>query len=67
MGGRGHGAGMNSWFLAAASLAAFLTAAKSHGRQVRLERELAGVWEVVFGGSNPPAVVAIWRTDRIIF
>jgi len=28
-----------------ASVAAFLAAAKSHGRQVRLERELAGYWE----------------------
>ncbi len=34
-----------------ASVAAFLAAAKSHGRQVKLERELAGYWEVRFGAA----------------
>ena len=49
-----------------ASVAAFLAAAKSHGRQVRLERELAGYWEVRFGAAlrrgTPPgrATDAAW-------
>src|SRR5438034_2845345 len=50
-----------------ASFAAFLAAAKSHGRQLRLERELAGYWEVRFGGTNPPFVAALWRRDRVRF
>lgn len=53
--------------LLALSVAAFLLAAKSHGRQVRLERERAGHYEVVFGGTNPPFVEALWRRDRIRF
>src|SRR5262245_1556374 len=58
---------MNVWFLGAMILVAFLAAAKAHGRQVRLERELAGIFEVVFGGRNPPAVEGIWRKDRWVF
>src|SRR2546426_10713554 len=50
-----------------ASVAAFLAAAKSHGRQLRLEREVAGYWEVRFGGTNPPFVAALWRRDRVRF
>jgi hypothetical protein len=46
------------------SLALLLAAAKAHGRQVRLERELEGHREVVFGGDNPPFVEALWRRDR---
>lgn len=46
------------------SVALLLVAAKAHGRQVRLERELEGHHEVVFGGENPPFVMALWRRDR---
>jgi hypothetical protein len=49
------------------SVVTFLLAAKSHGRQVRLERERAGYTHVVFGGVNPPYVEALWRRDRIRF
>jgi hypothetical protein len=38
-----------------------------HGRAVRREREALGVATVVFGGVNPPAVVALWRADRVAF
>lgn len=53
-------------FLAALllSVALLLVSAKAHGRQVRLERELEGHHEVVFGGENPPFVTALWRRDR---
>lgn len=50
--------------LALVSIATFLLAAKSHGRQVRLERERAGFHTVVFGGSNPSFVEQVWRKDR---
>jgi hypothetical protein len=49
------------------SLAAFLTAAKAHGREVRLEREAKGHHEVVFGGTNHPDVEAIWQRDRWVY
>ena len=49
------------------SLVLLLVGAKAHGRQVRLERELEGHREVVFGGENPPFVVALWRRDRVRF
>jgi hypothetical protein len=48
-----------------ASVVAFLLAAKAHGRQLRLERELQGYHHVVFGGTNPPFVEALWRADRV--
>ncbi|MEZ4449210.1 MAG: hypothetical protein R3B09_06995 [Nannocystaceae bacterium] len=51
----------------AASAAAFLLAAKAHGRELRLEREAAGVMKVVFGGSNPPFVEALWAAERLRF
>jgi len=50
-----------------ASLVAFLAAAKVHGRQLRLERELAGYFHVTFGGRNPEFVEALWRAERIRF
>jgi hypothetical protein len=49
----------------AASVVTFLLAAKAHGRQLRLERELEGYHRVVFGGTNPPFVEALWRADRV--
>jgi hypothetical protein len=51
--------------LLGASVVAFLLAAKAHGRQIRLERELEGHHRVVFGGTNPPYVEALWRADRV--
>jgi hypothetical protein len=53
--------------LVVASACLFLTAAKAHGRELRLEREAAGVFHVVFGGQNPPVVEAIWRAERARF
>jgi hypothetical protein len=50
----------------ATSVAAFLMAAKAHGRQVRLERQLAGYWDVTFGAPNPPFVEALWMRERIV-
>jgi hypothetical protein len=50
-----------------ASVIAFVLAAKAHGRQIRLERELEGYHHVVFGQSNPPFVEALWRADRVRF
>lgn len=44
--------------------AAVLAAAKAHGRQVRLERELAGFDAVDFMAENPAQVEAIWARDR---
>lgn len=55
------------WLVIGLGAATFLAAAKSHGRQLRLERELAGYWEVVFGGHNPAFVEALWRRDRVWF
>ena len=40
-------------------------AAKTHGRQIRRERERAGYTHVTFGGDNPPFVTALWRRDRV--
>lgn len=52
-----------AWLLVL-GIAAFIAAAKSHGRQLRLERQLAGYINVTFGGENPPFVEALWRRDR---
>jgi hypothetical protein len=46
---------------------AFLAAAKAHGRQLRIERELAGYFQVRFGGQNPEWVEAFWRRERAYF
>ncbi len=54
--------------LLGASVVAFILAAKAHGRQIRLERELEGHHHVVFGtGTNPPYVEALWRADRVLY
>ncbi len=53
--------------LAVWSAVSFVAAAKTHGRQVRLERELAGVFSVTFGARNPPVVEALWQRDRGIY
>ncbi len=51
----------------AGSAALFLAAAKAHGRQLRLEREKAGYWEVTFGGKNPAWVEGLWKQERVLF
>jgi len=55
--------------LYAIAVVIFLAAAKLHGRQLRLEREHAGVMSVDFRrrSENPPFVVALWRKDRWTF
>jgi hypothetical protein len=53
--------------LLVSSACLFLTAAKAHGRELRLEREAAGVFHVVFGGQNPPVVDALWGAERARF
>ena len=55
------------WIVLAGSIAAYLLAAKVHGHQLRLERELAGYFEVTFGGSNPPFVESLWARERMIY
>lgn len=55
------------WMMALLGVASFLAAAKTHGRQLRLEREWAGIWTVDFGGGNPPFVEALWRRERFLF
>lgn len=54
-------------FLVAAAL--FVAAAKTHGRQVRLERELQGFDHVDFrrDHANPPWVEDVWRRDRVAY
>jgi hypothetical protein len=51
----------------ALSVGLFLAAAKAHGRQLRLEREKAGYFEVAFGGKNPAFVEGLWRQERLLF
>ena len=50
-----------------ASVAAYLLAAKAHGLQLRVERELAGYFEVTFRAKNPDFVEALWSRERIIY
>lgn len=58
---------MRTALLVLTSIVLFLAAAKAHGRELRLEREAAGVSHVDFGRRNPPVVEAIWRAERIRF
>jgi hypothetical protein len=58
---------MARWLLLGLGAATFLVVAKSHGRQIRLERELAGYWEVTFGAQNPAWVESLWRRDRFVY
>lgn len=53
------------WIVLVLSVITFLIAAKSHGRQLRLERELAGYYHVTFGGTNPPFVEELWHKERV--
>jgi hypothetical protein len=60
---------MTLWtlLLVVLTIGLLLVAAKAHGRQVRLHRELHGHLRVEFGGENDPFVEALWRRDRIRF
>src|SRR5438045_8903489 len=58
--------GPDGWVLGL-GVATFLVAAKAHGRQLRIERELAGYWEVSFRARNPAFVEALWRRERIVY
>lgn len=51
----------------AGSFALFFASAKAHGRQLRLERERAGYFEVAFGGKNPAFVEGLWKQERLLF
>ena len=55
------------WLTLVIGAGAFLAAAKAHGRQLRIERELAGYFQVRFGGQNPEWVEALWRRERAYF
>lgn len=56
------------WATILLSILLFLASAKTHGRQMRLEREQRGHDHVTFGaGTNPPWVEGLWRRDRIRF
>lgn len=55
------------WMVVVGSVAAFLVASKAHGRQLRLERQLAGYWQVRFGAPNEPWVEALWQRERLLF
>ncbi|MHB8606596.1 MAG: hypothetical protein ACYDCK_15240 [Thermoplasmatota archaeon] len=53
-------------FLILASVGLLLTAAKTHGRALRLEREREGVMDVEFGAETNGAFVdAMWARDRV--
>lgn len=58
---------MKTLWYGAASLATFILAAKAHGRELRLERQAAGILRIVFGGDNPPFVDALWAAERLRF
>jgi len=55
------------WLILGLGAATFLVAAKTHGRQIRLERELAGYWHATFGAANPAFVEALWRRERFMY
>ena len=58
---------MARWLTLGIGAGAVLAAAKAHGRQLRIERELAGYFQVRFGGQNPEWVEAFWRRERAYF
>ncbi len=61
---------MQDWALPAEAIATVLlvvVSAKTHGRQVRLEREQHGIWQVDFRAQNDAWVEALWRRDRVWF
>jgi hypothetical protein len=52
------------WIELGLGVVLLLLAAKVHGRQIRLERELEGYFDIDFMRENDPWVEALWRTDR---
>lgn len=58
---------MKNLLYGAASLATFILAAKAHGRELRLERVVAGIQQVTFGGANPAFVGELWTAERMRF
>lgn len=58
---------MEGWIVGVGTVGLLLVAAKAHGREVRLHRELHGHWQVDFAAQNHPWVEALWRRDRIRF
>jgi hypothetical protein len=58
---------MKTLLYGAASFVTFILAAKAHGRELRLERVVAGIEQVSFGGSNPAFVDALWAAERMRF
>ena len=58
---------MKRFFIFVLLVLAFLSAAKSHGRQHRLERELEGHWKVSFTSENHPWVERFWFRQRIVY
>lgn len=58
---------LNILFIFILLVVAFLSAAKSHGRQHRLERELEGHWKVSFTSRNHPWVERFWLRQRIVY
>jgi hypothetical protein len=58
---------MKTLLYGAASLATFILAAKAHGRELRLERVVAGIHQVTFGGDNPAFVDTLWAAERMRF
>ena len=58
---------MKQFFIFILLVLAFLSAAKSHGRQHRLERELEGHWQVSFTSENHPWVERFWFQQRIVY
>jgi hypothetical protein len=58
---------MKRFFIFILLVLAFLSAAKSHGRQHRLERELEGHWKVSFTSENHPWVERFWFRHRVLY
>jgi hypothetical protein len=56
-----------AWLAIVATAILILSAAKAHGRQIRLEREARGFMRVDFRSRNEPYVEALWRRDRRLF
>jgi hypothetical protein len=58
---------MKTLLYGAASFTTFILAAKAHGRELRLERVVAGIQQVTFGGDNPAFVDTLWTAERLRF
>lgn len=53
-----------AWGAVITSVALLLVAARSHGRQIRLEREHRGHFEIDFTAENHPWAEQLWKRDR---